>query len=307
MAILYFGTNLLFYGIREPSMSHAYTFCLVAALIYVLPAFWSTPSVYFGFGMSDVGSVPKSDIPNPTSKALLVGFLVSLIALIRPTNALFALVVLLYDVSNLTDLKNRFIFIFHNIKILWIVPCVGILMAIPQLMYWHYLSGHWFLNIYTEIFHVTFKWGRPEFYKVLFHPCNGFLLYNPLMWFTLVGMTWTALKNQLNGRLIVGIFLITFFLSACWDMWWFGHAFGYRPFIDYYPLMIFGLAFYINELLKSKMLWFKYLNLSVFIGLMFINFRYTIIPFYWQVEPDGSRIEDFWKAWNWVFDISKWE
>lgn len=237
---------------------------------------------------------------------LLVGFLLALIILIRPTNALFALVVFFYDVYNLSDLKNRIRFIIQNLKTLWLIPLIGILMALPQMFYWHYLSGKWILNMYQEIYHVGFQWTKPEFYKVLFHPCNGFLLYSPLMWFTLVGMVWTAYKNKLNGILSVCIFLLTYYMSASWEMWYFGHAFGYRPFIDYYPLMIFGLAFYINELLKSPIVWFKYLNFTVFVFFIVVNMRFIIIPFYWQVQPDGTNIEDFWKALAWVLDFSKW-
>ena len=121
-----------------------------------------------------------------------------------------------------------------------------------------------------------------------------------------VGLTWMALKNQLNGRLISGIFLLVMYICASWCMWWFGHAYGYRPFIEYYPLIILGLAFYINELLKSKVYWFKFLNFTIFVILIVINFRFTIAPFYWQVEPDGRNMEDFWKVWNWVLDFSKW-
>ena len=40
---LYFGTNLMFYAIREPTMSHAYTFCLTAALVFYLPQFYNLP------------------------------------------------------------------------------------------------------------------------------------------------------------------------------------------------------------------------------------------------------------------------
>ncbi len=284
-AILYLGTNLIYYGIREPGMSHVYSFCLIAALIYVLPRFWQTPSV---------------------KNTVLVGFLISLIALIRPTNALFALVVLFYDIKNLSHFKTRLSFIFQNLKTLWLIPFVGLLMALPQMAYWHYLSGMWFLNVYSEIHHVGFNWTKPAFYKVLFHPCNGFLLYTPVMFFTLIGMVWTAFKNQLNGLLSVSIFLISYYLFACWTVWWLGHAFGYRAFIDLYPLMILGLAFYINELLKSRKIWLKYLNLTVFVLLMIVNMRLLIVPFYWQVEPDGNHGEEFWKALNWALDFSKW-
>jgi hypothetical protein len=286
IVILYFGTNLMFYAVREPTMSHVYTFFLASALMYVIPSFWRTPSV---------------------SNTFLTSFLLALIILIRPTNILFALVVLFYDVFNVTDFKNRVHFIIKNLKTLWLIPFISIVLAIPQMMYWHYLSGRWIINIYKEIYNATFSlWDKPEFYKILFHPCNGFLLYSPIMWFTLVGMFWMALKNQMNGRLIAIVFLITAYLCASWCQWWFGHAFGYRSFIDYYPLMVFGLAFYINELFKSKIAWFKYLNLTIFIALIILNFRLTIVPFYWQVENDGSKIEEFWKAWHWALDFNKW-
>lgn len=318
-AILLLGTNLLYYGIREPTMSHVYSFCLVAALIYVLPEFWRDPSVYVGFRMSDFGksaanfedarsrisnasTMPKSQIRH----LIWIAFLLSLIVLIRPTNVLFAFVVLLFDVSNVADFKSRLNFIAKHIKTFAIIPAIAFLMAIPQLMYWHYLSGKWFLNIYAEIHHQNFHWTEPQFFKVLFHTCNGFLLYTPLMSFALVGIAWMALKKQANGLLIGGIFLLVYYVCSCWELWWFGHSFGYRPFIDYYPLLILGLGFYINALFKSKMQWFKYLNLSVFIGLIFINIRYTILPIYWELYPDGSHLEDFWAAWHWVFDLSKW-
>jgi hypothetical protein len=284
--ILYFGTNLFFYAMREPTLSHNYSFCLIAALVYVLPSFWRAPSVL---------------------RTLLVAFLLGLITLIRPTNILFVFIVLLYDVYTLSDLKSRLVFIFKNLKTLWLIPFIAFLIAVPQMAYWHYLSGKWILNLYEEIHAATFAyWDKPEIYNIFFHPCNGFLIYAPIMWFAMVGMAWIALKNQLNGRLIGVAFLTTSYLCASWCNWWFGHAFGYRSFIDYFPLMAFGLAFYINELLKSKMQWFKYINFAIFIALIIINLRFSIIPFYWQVEANGSNIEDFWKAWNWAFDFSKW-
>jgi uncharacterized membrane protein len=255
--ILYFGTNLMYYTIHEPTLSHVYSFFLVSVLVNVLPAFWRDPSVL---------------------RTLLVSFLLALIVLIRPTNMIFALVILFFDVYNVSDFKNRALFIVKNLKTMWLFPFMGLVLAIPQMMYWHYLSGRWIINIYKELYNATFSlWDKPEFFKIFFHPCNGFLLYSPLMWFALVGMAWMAFKNQLNGRMIGSVFLILTYLCASWCMWWFGHAFGYRSFIDYYPLMVFGLAFYINELLKSKMLWFKYLNFIIFIFFLIVNIRLTII------------------------------
>ncbi len=161
MITLYFGTNLMFYAIREPTMSHAYTFCLTAALVFYLPQFYNLP---------------------PSVKSTLrIGFLLGLITLIRPTNILFIPFALLFDAFSLEKIKNRLQWFLKNIKTLWLIPLVILLIAVPQMLYWHYLSGKWILNIYKEIHDQTFNWSTPQFYKIFFHPCNGFLLYTPLM------------------------------------------------------------------------------------------------------------------------------
>ncbi len=294
LIVVYFGTNLMFYAMREPTMSHAFTFCLTAALLYYLPQFYNIQLIH------------PSQTTTSIRLTLLIGFLLGMIALIRPTNIMFAPLALFFNVYSVNDLKNRLQWFFKNLKILWLIPFVGVLLALPQMYYWHYLSGKWIVNIYEVMHNVTFSWVTPQFYKIFFHPCNGFLLYTPLMAFAIGGIVWMAWKNVMNGRLILFILLVITYAFASWPMWWFGHAFGYRSFIDYYPLLGLGMAFYINEVLKSRMSWFKYLNLFIFIFLIFVNFRLTIAPFYWQVEPDGSRIEDLYKVLNWVFDLSQW-
>ena len=282
---LYFGTNLMFYAVRDPTMSHAYTFCLVAALLFYLPSFYANPSVFRVFG---------------------IGFLLGLITLIRPTNILFIGFALFYDAFTIEKLQERLSWLLKNIKTVWLIPVMIFLIAIPQMLYWHYLSGKWIVNIYEVIHEQTFKWADPQFYKIFFHPCNGFLLYTPLMAFAIIGIAQLAFKNEMNGRLILISLLIMTYVFASWCMWWFGHAYGYRSFIDYYPLFAIGLAFYIDKILKSPYLWLKIGKVAIFSLFIFINFRLIIYPAYWQVEPDGSRIDDLYKAINWVFDISKW-
>lgn len=281
----YLGTNLLFYAIREPTMSHGYSFCLVSMFLYYLPLFYATPSV---------------------SKALGIGFLLGLITLIRPTNILFVPFTLLFDAFTIKTLKERFNWLLKNIKTVILIPLMMFLIAIPQMVYWHYLSGKWIINIYEIIHEQSFNWSNPQFYKILFHPCNGFLLYTPIIVFAVVGLLWLVKNNELNGRLITLALLIITYVFASWCMWWFGHAYGYRSFIEYYPLFAIGMAFYIDNVLKSKQLWWRGLNFVVFFVLIFINFRFSIYPLYWQVEPDGSKMEDLHRALNWVLDLKKW-
>ena len=69
------------------------------------------------------------------------------------------------------------------------------------------------------------------------------------MAFALIGFGLMFKKKEKN---IIAIFLpvvIYFYVASCWWDWWFGGSFGYRTMIDVMPLLAFGLAYFIQEIL----------------------------------------------------------
>ena len=89
----FLGTNLFFYSTIEPCMSHAYTFSIACLLLYLIP------KIYLQFNYKS---------------ALLLGAIIGVLVLIRPTNLLFSLVVLLFGVNNLKSMKFRLIWLLNN-------------------------------------------------------------------------------------------------------------------------------------------------------------------------------------------------
>ena len=161
--------------------------------------------------------------------------------------------------------------------------------------YWYYLTGSPIFYSYAGGSGTFNALTHPKFYNIFFHLCNGFLVYSPIMAFTLVGMVWIAWKNKLNGKPILALFVIIAYLCASWEFWWFGGAYGYRSFIDFYPLMALGLAYYLQRLLQGKR-WFLYLNLLIMSFFILLNLRMDSIRFYAQVDSDAHNADLYWTA-----------
>ncbi len=284
VAIILFGTNLPYLATRQSGMSHHYTFCLVSILFYYLPSFYERK-------------------PPSVKTVLLVGFLCSLIVLIRPTNLLIVLITLLFDVRNVEQLRTRSLWFLSNWKLLLWGLSIAIVVWIPQFVYWHYLSGSWFFYSYTE---ATFLYFRdPYLWQIFFHPCNGFLVYSPVMLLSLIGLGITAWRNELNGRWITFSFIVLSYLCASWSCWWFGGGYGYRSFIDFYPLLAFGLAFLLEKILTKTHISVKSLTL-IFISLcIFINVRMITTFYFFQVDFRGENTNKLIEAWYFCF--SYWQ
>lgn len=269
--ILLFGTNLLFYIVNQANISHHYTFCLVSMLIYFTPILYKKPSIKY---------------------VAIVGFLIGLIFLIRSTNILIAVMALLYDVQNRAELRKRCSFLVENWGKLLLIPLICLLVYIPQMCYWYYLSGKLFVNAYLDE-NIIFYWTSPQFFNIFFGLCNGFFAYTPLMAFSLVGLVMASVKNILNARLTLIAFCLTAYMCASWWCWWFGGTFGYRSFTDYYPFLAFGLAFYLDFTFKFKNLSLKILNFTILFLLSFYSFRMVTSCYNFQVEADGRNSELF--------------
>jgi hypothetical protein len=267
--IIFLGTNLPFSTIRQAGISHHYTFCLVSMLFYYLPMLYEkrTPSV---------------------KTVILIGFLSSLIVLIRPTNILIILIALLFDVQSLSQLKERGKWFLSNSKIIAVGLAAAVAVWIPQITYWHYLSGDWIFYSYTDAKFLYFS--SPYLWQIFFWPCNGFLIYSPVMVLALIGLGVTAWHNKLQGRWIIFSFAILSYLCASWSCWWFGGTYGYRSFIDFYPLLALGLAFVLENIFLRSHFTFKIATSIFLIICITLNIR-LITYYYIQLSPYGGDVD----------------
>lgn len=260
--ILWLGTNLFMYSTLMVGFSHLPSFFLMAGFIYLVPL------LYEG---------------RKTHHFALAALLLAIIVLIRPTNIVIALYLILYEVYTRQQFRQRVRFLLqHWVPLLWF-PLLGFIVWIPQLMYWHYLSGHWFIYSYED---EGFKfWKNPQMLHVLFDPTDGFFIFAPLMLLSMVGVYQLIRRRVYSGLAILVVFVLTDYICGSWWYWTFGAAYGYRPYIDYMPMLAIPMAYFLSGAAQWRMP-YRVAGLVAIAFFLFLSLRLQQIYAYpWQ-GPD---------------------
>ncbi|NOY38144.1 MAG: hypothetical protein GXO83_11305 [Chlorobi bacterium] len=224
------GTNLLYYSVYEAPMSHAYSFSLIAIFIFLTRWFFRKP-----------GAV----------SALLIGLVSGLIALIRPTNIIILLILLLWDITSWKSFVNRIVFFLRRIDLVLLMVLLFFAVWVPQFLYWHHVSGKYLYFSYGAI-GGKFFWKNPQFWNILFSYKKGWLVYTPVMLFTLAGLFWSSWKQPAFLIPVLVYFIINLYILASWWSWWFGGCYGNRAFIDSYALLALPLGVMVEKILSLK-------------------------------------------------------
>lgn len=251
---IFLGTNLFYYSVGEGGMSHAYSFFLFSALIYLTPIVLAR--THYGY-------------------LALMGFIMGLIFLIRPTNAVFFLFPLCYQLYDKESLTQRWQWFKAHLHQLWIIPVIAFLPIIPQLFYWHHLTGDWFFFSYGDENYFPYL-TQPRMLRVLFDVRNGLLIYNPLLLLSLLGMAITSYHYQYHGPIISFIFILITYIFGSYAYWWFGGSFGQRSYIEYYAILIIPLAYVIDKILSLAPL-FRGIWLTVVAALIWYSARLSFL------------------------------
>jgi hypothetical protein len=276
LLVTFGGTNLFYYMTKEMGMSHAYSFCLFAFLAWHLPRFLERPD---------------------WRNAALLGGALGWIVLIRPTNVVALLFVLLFEVYTLRDLRVRVQFFLKNKTALGVAALAGGLFLLPQLLYWHEMTGQWVRYSYEgEGFPF---WNRPKIAAVLLDPQNGLFLYSPLVLLSVVGAAIGWRERRWHGPAVTLIFWLSTYVFASWWAWWFGGAFGHRSYVELYAVLAFPLAGMLERLLGWSSRVGRYVGLAVVLFLIFYSVQLSFLY---------HRIGNPWDGpdWRWNWDKMVW-
>ncbi|MFW5832105.1 MAG: hypothetical protein ACOCVA_07615, partial [Prolixibacteraceae bacterium] len=258
------GTNLAYFTTYEAAMTHCYNFALITAFTWLVIKWYESPS---------------------RKKAIAVGALFGLIALVRPSNVLVFFILLFWDVKSWNDLIARLWFYIKRIDFVLIMIFFFFLVWMPQFFYWKEVTGQWIFYSYSTK-DASFFWSNPQIYNILFSYKKGWFVYTPIMFIAFLGIF--LLRNRLKEAFLpILIFtLLNIYTQASWWSWWFGGGFGLRAFIDSYGIMAIPLAVMLDAASQKKTL--KYAALLVLVVLIWYNTfqlrQYTkgAIHFWWN-------------------------
>jgi len=227
------GTNLFYYATKEAAMPHSHNFFLITLFVTLVIRWYKNPV---------------------WQNSLFVGLVFGLIALVRPTNILLLLFLLLYGVSSWKSFADRVVFYLQRWYLVLIMILGFFLPWIPQFLYWKAVTGHYMFFTYAEK-GATFYFAHPHIIDSLFSFRKGWLIYTPVMIIALAGMI--TLRKWARPWFMVLVIYVTamIYVQSSWWCWWFGGGFGLRPYISMYPLLAIPMAYLINHLRLKKRQW----------------------------------------------------
>ena len=215
------GTNLYHYATFDSSYSHAYSFFLFAAFLYLTERWHDTHS---------------------RRTAVLLGLTAGLIVLTRHTNVLFLIVFPLYGVVGRTSLHARASVMRQEWRQVALMAAVAAVVVAPQLAIYYQATGRPLVSSYGEL---GFNFRSPRIAGVLFSVQKGLFFWSPVLLLACAGLA-GLMRSRHSARAFVlpaVLFLAadTYLIASWWD-WQFGASFGHRGFTDALPVFAIGLA-----------------------------------------------------------------
>lgn len=275
---IWFGTNLFYYTYSWGEMPHSYLFFLYSFFI------WATLKF----------------ITDKKSTGLVwMGITGGMIVLIRPTGAIVCLFPLLYGINSVHQLKERLILFISKPLYLFAAFLLFLIPILSQMIFWKIYKGAFTPYTYGE---ERFFFNDPQIINFIFSYRKGWLVYTPIMIFSLFGM-FTTFKNLKSFSIFLPVhFILNVYILSSWWAWSFDGSFGCRVLVESYAFLIFSFASFIAWVFNAgyKIVFLKPVVVTCLIGLMYLLIEVNMIQ-NWQyragiIHWSGMNKGTYWFA-----------
>ena len=270
-----FGTNMFYYAVCEPGMSHIYSFAFITMFLYYAHRFFR--------------SKDKKEL---FIRSLLLGMII----LIRPVNGLIFLI-LPFIAGSRELFLDGLGWVRRNGKAGLFSFLLFFLVIFIQPLIYKVQTGHFWVYSYGS---ESFNWMDPHLLDFLFSYKKGLFIYTPLAFAALLGMLKLFKESRFAFYSLLLFLIVLLYVLSSWWCWWYGGSFSSRVAVEYYAIaaILLGYSF---DLLKAK--WSRVV-LSVFIVMCILlcqlqtfQYRYYLIHWekmdkehYWRVFLELDKI-----------------
>ncbi|CAN5244959.1 hypothetical protein BH09BAC5_BH09BAC5_16370 [soil metagenome] len=226
---LFLGTQLFYYSIWVPEMTHVYSFGLISFFFLL---------------------IHRQCQNFNSARNILLAAIFGLIILVRPVNVLVILS-LPFLAGNTETLKLFFKNTFSHYFILLFSISIFFSIVSVQLFYYHLQSGHWLVYAYAK---EGFDFLHPHFFQSLFSYSNGLFIYAPILFISFLGVFVFLSENRFRFFTFLIFFCCIIWVISSWWAWTYGAAFGMRPLVEYLALFGLLLGLLLNKLSLNRFL-----------------------------------------------------
>ncbi|MBN1568493.1 MAG: hypothetical protein JXA73_11660 [Acidobacteria bacterium] len=216
--LMWLATNVIYYMIAEPSMSHMCSLFAIALFLELWLAYRPTPTLlqWFILGLAGglIGLVRQAEM---TWIALPAAGLLPVLCKGWKTNMRL------------------------HLPGLAVFGMTAFLVFLPQIVLWQIQYGNIAGGGNIEG-HRVFHWLEPKMIQVLFSMHHGLYIWHPLLLPATAGLILLYRKDRFLPFLLGFFFLLQVYLIGSWFGWMGGHSFGSRMMIGAFPALALGLA-----------------------------------------------------------------
>jgi hypothetical protein len=211
----------------------------------------------------------------------IAGLVMGLMILARPSEILCVFIPILWNVYNRESWRTKLQLMKSHGSHIFQLLLFAFLPFIPQILYWKYVTGSWIFFSYKNT--EGFDFLQPHIFNVLFSFKKSWLVYTPIIIFSIIGVFLLKKANRNIFLPILVFFLLNFYLLSSWAAWWNGGSFGMRYFVDSYPVLAIPFGYCLLAISRKR--WIAriplYLAITFFVVLnLFQTWQYVhaVIP-----------------------------
>ncbi|PCH98973.1 MAG: hypothetical protein COB85_00900 [Bacteroidetes bacterium] len=236
LALIVLATNFIQYTSIKGAMSHSYIFFLYACVLYATMKWHEAPRLKW---------------------AAMVGYLIGLAIICRPTEIIMLFIPLLWGMSDKSASTAKWTMVrkYRNHVMALLIFCfLGIL---PQLIYWKFSYG-------SFIYPMGSKWSfLLPYFEVLFGGNKGWFIYTPITLLFIVGLYFV--KSFPFRKSVIAFSILNIWIVCAWSDPSFGASYSARALVQGYAVMALAMAAVVNVILQQKWRWALYVLAGYFI------------------------------------------
>ncbi|MDX1653103.1 MAG: glycosyltransferase family 39 protein [Brumimicrobium sp.] len=222
LLFLGFTSNLIQYSSIDGAMSHSFIFPLYALVLYLTMRWHKNPK---------------------RITALLLGAVIGLAVISRPTEIIMIFIPLLWNFSNKEERKKKWQLVHHNRSHVILALVGGLLAMAPQFIYWKYTTGGWIFNVGSKWYFLN------PWFRVLVGPEKGWFLYTPVAILMVLGLFFMKRKPfSVSATVFI---VLNIWIIIAWSDWTYGASYSTRPLVHSYPVFALPLAALLSRCMDS--------------------------------------------------------
>ena len=271
LILLAFATNLYFYTVFDIGMSHPFSFAAFCFLLYATERWYAT---------------------GHRVHALLLGLLLGLIVITRPTNIVVALIPLCWKYKDGT-IAGKLNFFKKQLLSMVLAAILFFLLIMIQLCYWKHVTGHWVHFSYES---EGFDFLSPQVWNGLFSYRKGWFVYTPVAFIAVLGLIPLARQHKRLAAITAGYLLLSIYIIFSWCNWTYGGSFGCRSLIESMVIAAMPLTMFIQWVFAQKKIAVNILLLTVFSFMIALNAFQSYQLVNNKTVWDGTNRAFYWRT-----------